>query len=108
MSSEGRLLGGDVEFSLPANSICCPQSGFRQGTGNVAASELQRQRWWQGKEIFVTLVLALLGGKRKGEDEKGIVNKDVLPPINCQSYREQRRCHFVISIMMIKQCQCEE
>jgi len=48
-------------------------------------------------QIFVA---ALLGGKRKSEGKKWIVDKDTLSPTNCQSYRELKRCHFVTSIVM--------
>lgn len=53
LTSEDGALGGDGELSLPANYVCCLQLGFRQGTGDMAASQLQRWRRQQGKDRFL-------------------------------------------------------
>lgn len=53
LTSEDRASGGDEEFFLPANYVGCLQLGFRQGASDMAASQLQRWRRWQGKERFL-------------------------------------------------------
>lgn len=53
------------------------------------------------QQIFVTLVLALLEGKRKTEGKKWFVDEDALSG-------EQKRYHQHCDGDLMEQCQCEE